>query len=222
FFFFFFLMIRRPPRSTLFPYTTLFRSNAGTYTVWVPTATQSPRRDLGGGMVLGTDSVTTSTATSESAPARSESVQGTESESVHARFEAAQAPTPTSVHRPSARAGERWAYQWVDNRLKVLSVFVPAGFLVALELVRYSVGGGDDFWDHLIFLLVTIVSIVAFALVMFRFIDRAQRQVVRQNRELAATNALSSAVQGEVGVDRIIDVALQSVLTTSGATQASV
>src|SRR3712207_9457623 len=29
---FFFLMIRRPPRSTLFPYTTLFRSNV--YTGW--------------------------------------------------------------------------------------------------------------------------------------------------------------------------------------------
>src|SRR5687768_18397983 len=28
FFFLFFLMIRRPPRSTLFPYTTLFRSEA--------------------------------------------------------------------------------------------------------------------------------------------------------------------------------------------------
>src|SRR5215216_7704610 len=27
FFFFFFLMIRQPPRSTLFPYTTLFRSS---------------------------------------------------------------------------------------------------------------------------------------------------------------------------------------------------
>src|SRR2546430_4573137 len=27
-FFFFFLMIRRPPRSTLFPYTTLFRSDS--------------------------------------------------------------------------------------------------------------------------------------------------------------------------------------------------
>src|SRR2546429_6853126 len=27
-FYFFFLMIRRPPRSTLFPYTTLFRSHA--------------------------------------------------------------------------------------------------------------------------------------------------------------------------------------------------
>src|ERR1017187_10892115 len=29
FFVFFFLMIRRPPRSTLFPYTTLFRSGSG-------------------------------------------------------------------------------------------------------------------------------------------------------------------------------------------------
>src|SRR3712207_6910551 len=28
-YFFFFLMIRRPPRSTLFPYTTLFRSRVG-------------------------------------------------------------------------------------------------------------------------------------------------------------------------------------------------
>src|SRR3712207_8739486 len=33
--FFFFLMIRRPPRSTLFPYTTLFRSPAGSPMVTV-------------------------------------------------------------------------------------------------------------------------------------------------------------------------------------------
>src|SRR2546429_2273900 len=33
---FFFLMIRRPPRSTLFPYTTLFRSRAGRPEVPVP------------------------------------------------------------------------------------------------------------------------------------------------------------------------------------------
>src|SRR6516165_12318779 len=31
FFFFFFLMIRRPPRSTLFPYTTLFRSRRAAF-----------------------------------------------------------------------------------------------------------------------------------------------------------------------------------------------
>src|SRR3712207_8543566 len=32
--FFFFLMIRRPPRSTLFPYTTLFRSAAMPIRTW--------------------------------------------------------------------------------------------------------------------------------------------------------------------------------------------
>src|SRR3989475_8548159 len=37
FLFFFFLMIRRPPRSTLFPYTTLFRSPAK---AWIPPSTR--------------------------------------------------------------------------------------------------------------------------------------------------------------------------------------
>src|SRR2546429_8957534 len=35
-FFFFFLMIRRPPRSTLFPYTTLFRSTLVEATIGTP------------------------------------------------------------------------------------------------------------------------------------------------------------------------------------------
>src|SRR6266498_3217137 len=37
--FFFFLMIRRPPRSTLFPYTTLFRSDRA-----LPLRRDRPRR----------------------------------------------------------------------------------------------------------------------------------------------------------------------------------
>src|SRR5258708_27267600 len=43
--FFFFLMIRRPPRSTLFPYTTLFRSADG----WVRLLAFAQGRLLGGG-----------------------------------------------------------------------------------------------------------------------------------------------------------------------------
>src|SRR5215475_15729766 len=42
FFFFFFLMIRRPPRSTLFPYTTLFRSPPACGRPWQDRAV--PRR----------------------------------------------------------------------------------------------------------------------------------------------------------------------------------
>src|SRR2546426_10924575 len=45
--FFFFLMIRRPPRSTLFPYTTLFRSGRSGREVG-PRATQGRDREPGG------------------------------------------------------------------------------------------------------------------------------------------------------------------------------
>src|SRR5256885_3919199 len=60
--FFFFLMIRRPPRSTLFPYTTLFRSPhaqlrivAGVVDALRPAAPQRPH--AGAGQVVGMDVV---------------------------------------------------------------------------------------------------------------------------------------------------------------------
>src|SRR5438034_11306327 len=40
FFVVFFLMIRRPPRSTLFPYTTLFRSRISEGDEWLPVSPQ--------------------------------------------------------------------------------------------------------------------------------------------------------------------------------------
>src|SRR3712207_9377898 len=47
-FFFFFLMIRRPPRSTLFPYTTLFRSGGSGEGRW-GTGDSHERPDTGFG-----------------------------------------------------------------------------------------------------------------------------------------------------------------------------
>src|SRR2546430_10575825 len=43
---FFFLMIRRPPRSTLFPYTTLFRSHAGHWQTIIGQSHSGLERDL--------------------------------------------------------------------------------------------------------------------------------------------------------------------------------
>src|SRR2546426_8846748 len=45
---FFFLMIRRPPRSTLFPYTTLFRSRLLPYVVTRAALKQCERRGVSG------------------------------------------------------------------------------------------------------------------------------------------------------------------------------
>src|SRR5688572_32154383 len=47
--FFFFLMIRRPPRSTLFPYTTLFRSALGGRVRRVPVDAEGPVVAVGSG-----------------------------------------------------------------------------------------------------------------------------------------------------------------------------
>src|SRR2546428_5199381 len=44
-FHFFFLMIRRPPRSTLFPYTTLFRSLSPGQRVWIAGSTHAGEED---------------------------------------------------------------------------------------------------------------------------------------------------------------------------------
>src|SRR5690606_41889178 len=46
-FFLFFLMIRRPPRSTLFPYTTLFRSSLHYHRWWTSSATLAMTRRTG-------------------------------------------------------------------------------------------------------------------------------------------------------------------------------
>src|SRR2546430_17068063 len=54
---FFFLMIRRPPRSTLFPYTTLFRSTDATFgraSVELGATVRTARRALGPVLARGT------------------------------------------------------------------------------------------------------------------------------------------------------------------------
>src|SRR2546430_16689148 len=52
-FLFFFLMIRRPPRSTLFPYTTLFRSTAQTNAVLLDASSGANPGDFRGAMRIG-------------------------------------------------------------------------------------------------------------------------------------------------------------------------
>jgi two-component system nitrate/nitrite sensor histidine kinase NarX len=110
------------------------------------------------------------------------------------------------------------------HRLKWIGVALPIVFLVAIEAFRYLFVEEDQLQraEHVAIAVVTGIAVVIFASLMFYLIERAQRQVIRQNRELAAVNAVSTAVQGELGVDQIIDAALHSVVETTGATEASV
>ena len=114
---------------------------------------------------------------------------------------------------------------WGDvRRLRWIGVVLPVVFIVGFELIRFTVVETNTTHNsgHIVLAAATVLAVVAFALLMFSLIGRAQRYITRQNRELAATNAVSTAVQGELGVDVIIDAALESVIESTGATEASV
>jgi signal transduction histidine kinase len=110
------------------------------------------------------------------------------------------------------------------HQLRLVGVGLPILLLVAIEAFRYVLIGDSPIHraEHVAIAAVTAIGIVSFALVMFRLIERAERQVVRQNRELTAINAVSTAVQGELAVDQIIDAALHTVVERTHATEASV
>ncbi len=110
------------------------------------------------------------------------------------------------------------------GRLKILAVAAPIAFVVFGELVRFHFVAADPTQqaENIALAALLVIAVLAFAAVMFTFIERAQRAVLRQNRELAAVNSVSTAVQGELGVDEVIDAALESVISSTGATEASV
>ena len=110
------------------------------------------------------------------------------------------------------------------GRLKIISVVLPVTFVVVGELFRFLFVETDPTHraEHVALAVILVVSVLAFSAVMFTLIERAQRSVIRQNRELAAVNAVSTAVQGELGVDEVIDAALVSVISSTGATEATV
>jgi two-component system nitrate/nitrite sensor histidine kinase NarX len=110
------------------------------------------------------------------------------------------------------------------RQVKWLGVGLPIVLLIGIEAFRYLVVEDSPVHqaEHVAIAAVTAIGIVAFALVMFQLIERAERQIVRQNRELTAINAVSTAVQGELAVDQIIDAALQTVIERTQATEASV
>jgi two-component system nitrate/nitrite sensor histidine kinase NarX len=110
------------------------------------------------------------------------------------------------------------------RRLRWLGFGLPILALVGLEGFRFLFVAADPLQhaEHVAIAAIAAIGILAFAALMFRLIDRAEAQVMRQNRELAAINAVSTAVQGELAVEQIIDAALDVVIERTGATEASV
>ena len=110
------------------------------------------------------------------------------------------------------------------DRLRWVALVLPVAFILLIEGLRQLIVEKDPGQQngHLALAGMMLVGAVTFALVMFLGIEATQRRLVRQNHELAAVNAVSTAVQGELGLEVIVDAALESVLKSTGATEATV
>lgn len=108
--------------------------------------------------------------------------------------------------------------------LKLLAVFLPVTAVVVGELIRAHLidpSVGSDV-EHLVSGGLAIVAVLVFTGLMLAGIQRAQRSLVRQNRDLRLATSISTTIQGDEPIDEIIGRALTTILESTGAAEATV
>lgn len=118
-----------------------------------------------------------------------------------------------------AGGGNRWNLQ----RLRWVGVAIPLAALLVAETLRYLIPGNREAAAvHILWGAAAGSGIVVFAVLMFWWIGRSEREIVRQNRELGAVNAVSRAVQDQESSQDAIEAALESLVAATRARKAAV
>ncbi len=105
------------------------------------------------------------------------------------------------------------------SSFKWATVVLPIVFFVLLEVFRETVLDRTMTADesHLAALMIIGGAILAFAFVVGVYLDRTQRQLVSQNKDLTVTHAVSSAVRGGLSLPELLEQALDRVVTQTAA-----
>lgn len=105
------------------------------------------------------------------------------------------------------------------SRLKWATMVLPVVFVWVFELVRFLVLDpsltGDE--GHVAAAMIMGAAIVAFATVVSIYLDRTQKQLIAQNRDLTVTHAASSAVRGGLSLPAVLEQVLDQLLAETGA-----
>lgn len=109
------------------------------------------------------------------------------------------------------------------RRLRLVGVVAPIVFIAAFEAFRVAVidAALDPPASNIAAAALGVVAALVFGLVIFFHIDRAQREVVRRNRDLAIVNDVAAATQGELDVDAVLRAALERLVEATGAVEAT-
>lgn len=103
------------------------------------------------------------------------------------------------------------------RRLKIIAIVLPIAGVLALELARYAVVGTVSWEKRLALDLLYVAAIVLFAAVIFRFVERMQEQLKRQNRELLALHSAALDVTGELSLDVVLKKVVEQARNLVGA-----
>jgi two-component system nitrate/nitrite sensor histidine kinase NarX len=104
-------------------------------------------------------------------------------------------------------------------RIKWIGVLLPVTFVWAFELLRFAVLDPAYPRDtaHVVSGLLMAAAVVAFAAGMARFFDRAQRQIVAQNRHLTLTHGVSAAARDRLELPEMLSETLAQMVDRTGA-----
>ena len=109
------------------------------------------------------------------------------------------------------------------RELRLLAVFLPVVAVVVGELVRATLidpSFGRDL-EHLVSGGLAIVAVLSFTALMLAGIQRTQRSLLRQNRDLRLATAVSTALQGDEPMDVVLERALATIVEATRSAEAS-
>ncbi|MCI0584011.1 MAG: GAF domain-containing sensor histidine kinase [Chloroflexi bacterium] len=105
------------------------------------------------------------------------------------------------------------------ERLKWIGVLLPIALIWAWELARFLFVDGtmraQD--EHILSALILAGGIVMFGIIMAVLLERTQKAILRQNRDLTALTTVGSAVRADHSVPHMATQALERLIEQTGA-----
>jgi len=103
------------------------------------------------------------------------------------------------------------------RQLKMIATVVPILAVIALEIARYAIIGEMPLHYRIALDAVALSGIVVFSMIIFRFVDRMQHQLRRQNEELLALHKAGLAVAAELSLDAVLKTVVEEARELAGA-----
>ena len=106
------------------------------------------------------------------------------------------------------------------DRLKWATIVLPIAFVLGVQAMAMLVlmRGLGFAYGHFVAVAVVAFGVVLFSIAVFRIVHSLQQEIVQQNEELSALNAVARALSGPLDLKEALTRALANVMEVTGAT----